>query len=55
MDELVDDPASYAEAIYTASQYLDDMLNNKGLKVLVHSSSGFTRAATLLISYLHIF
>ena len=55
LNEVVDDKDLYADKLYKATKYLDDMLNSKGLKVLIHSSSGFTRATTLLISYLHIF
>ena len=48
---------SYEEAdkIYEATQYLNDMLENKGCQVLIHSASGHTRATTLLIAYLHVF
>lgn len=41
--------------LVTASQYLDDMINEKDLQVFIHSSSGHTRAATIVIIYLCLF
>jgi len=40
------------DQLFTALQYLDDMINDKGLNVLIHCSSGMTRSTTLAIIYL---
>lgn len=44
-----------AEAVYLATQYLNDMINNKNCNVLIYSASGHTRATSVLIAYLHVF
>jgi predicted protein tyrosine phosphatase len=41
--------------IFAASQYLNDMVNNKGHRVFIHCSSGITRAPTVALLYLCLF
>ena len=40
------------DQLFVAAQYLDDMINDKGLRVFVHCATGITRAPTLAIIYL---
>lgn len=43
------------QQLFLAVEYLNDMLNNKELTVYVHSSSGYCRAATVVLLYLSIY
>jgi len=47
--------AEKAEKYFQASQYLNDMINNQGLKVFVHGSSGISRAPTAILTYLTMY
>ena len=49
------DKDSEQEAIFYAVQYLNDMVNDKGLSVFVHSCSGHTRASTVVLIYLSLY
>lgn len=40
---------------FSAAQYLNDLVNNKNLKVYVHDSSGISRSPTVILTYLTIF
>jgi len=41
--------------VFTAAQYLNDLANTKNLRVLLHSTSGVTRASTVLLAYMALF
>jgi protein-tyrosine phosphatase len=41
--------------VFAASQYLNDMVNNKGHRVYIHCSAGITRAPTVVLLYLCLF
>lgn len=45
----------YKQKIYTAAQYLNDLINNKGKKVFIHCTSGIVRAPTVVLLYLCLF
>ena len=45
----------YPVQCFTAAQYLNDMISNKGHKVFMHCSSGISRCATVLLTYLCLF
>jgi len=53
----IDDQSSQdkAEKYFQAAQYLNDMINNQGLKVYVHGSSGISRSPTAILTYLTIY
>ena len=42
-------------SLLSAAAYLDDMLNNKKLRVFVHCASGHTRAMSVVMVYLSIY
>jgi len=44
-----------AEKYFQAAQYLNDMINNQGLKVYVHGTSGISRGPTAILTYLAIY
>ena len=41
--------------IFTAAQYLHDMVNKKGHRVYIHCSSGISRAPSAILTYLCLF
>ena len=41
--------------LLSAAAYLDDMVNNKNLRVFVHCTSGHTRAMSVVMVYLSIY
>jgi len=41
--------------LFAAAQYLNDMVNNKGLRVLVHDGCGITRSSSGVLTYLCLF
>lgn len=41
--------------MFIAAQYVDDMINDKGLTVFIHSSNGHTRATTIALIYMCLF
>jgi len=45
----------YPMRLFAAAQYLNDMVNNKGLRVLVHDGCGITRCSSVLLTYLTLF
>lgn len=55
LDDTVLDTYEAAENVYQATQYLNDMLENKKCDILIHSATSHTRATTVLIAYLHIY
>jgi hypothetical protein len=44
-----------AEKYFQASQYLNDMINNQGLKTYVYGSSGISRGPTAVLTYLAMY
>ena len=55
VDDVSLDSQSTLDAIFIAAQYMDDMINDKGLSVFIHSGNGHTRAPTIVLVYLCLF
>jgi len=55
LDDSILNSDESAQAVFVATQYLDDMVNEKTCNVMVYSASGHTRATTVLIAYLHLY
>jgi hypothetical protein len=53
-DANLDDQATL-DSMFIAAQYLDDMINDKGLNVFIHCSNGQTRASTIALVYMSLF
>ena len=55
VDEISLDSQETLDQIFIAAQYIDDMINDKGLTVFIHSGNGHTRASTIALVYLCLF
>lgn len=42
---------NYRVRVFSASQYLNDLLNNKNKKVFIHCTSGIVRSPTVVLAY----
>mmetsp|Transcript_16995 Transcript_16995/g.26196 ORF Transcript_16995/g.26196 Transcript_16995/m.26196 type:complete len:427 (-) Transcript_16995:1239-2519(-) len=51
----IDDEQDQARNVFQASQYLNDMINNKDHRVYVYCTSGITRAPTVVAAYLALY
>ena len=49
------DDQQFSDGLFKAALQLNDLINNKGLKVFVHDSAGMCRGPALVIVYLCLF
>jgi len=46
---------TYCQDIFQAAQYLNDMINNKNLRVFIYDQSGVSRSPSVVMAYLTLF
>jgi hypothetical protein len=55
VDDTDMDSQTTLDSMFMAAQYVDDMINDKGLTVFIHSANGHTRAPTIALVYMCLF
>jgi len=49
---VANDDDQYKKRVFSAAQYVNDLLNNKDKKVFIHCTSGEVRAPSVVLVYL---